>query len=536
MKRRSVTFTDSPPEVIDNGNDCYNICSSLPTRNIFLWLQLAKVEGRGRKYASESQRQWQKHHYSRSVPDLNKQHHYLSVESKPISAKSHFDNNKKINVFHQRNRMDPVYLSIPELDMDMRPRPLLRATFESIRNVTKMDTSWDSYGSCRKGRREKLLQRHYESVSDYFLGRHRSTIVTANTAVESSVKDITNTVTESCVNDNNSRSIDISNDNGICTDSNDNAVSSKKIIWQYRSSANDGINCNKNDVSTDLIMRHSCTVDNRNGNNYVDNIDSDEVDVFKNSGRADESNNNVCGKLAGQFLQRYYYHHLNNKKKSDSVSKIDRNWSSKNVDVVSDISRQCYLLSNKPLQSMNYHRRYHSSDARNMSFFFTSAANNNSNMRNIISKNQWYYYPSMMYSKTQQQLVDEMAKHIAECLEQFNTGLDKVLQARQLLETSQELPADDRETMLRLLNQAMRTSLKRMECSDDRYDPDGRHSESPNSLPGQRQCAPVQQLCSTSDGNANFHNITSNIDPAEFFQRHGQQLLALLQQNMAKQN
>ncbi|VDN84406.1 unnamed protein product [Brugia pahangi] len=129
-----------------------------------------------------------------------------------------------------------------------------------------------------------------------------------------------------------------------------------------------------------------------------------------------------------------------------------------------------------------------------------------------------------------------MAKHIAECLEQFNTGLDKVLQARQLLETSQELPADDRETMLRLLNQAMRTSLKRMECNDDRYDPDGRHSESPNSLPGQRQCAPVQQLSSTSDGNANFHNITSNMDPAEFFQRHGQQLLALLQQNMAKQN
>lgn len=29
--------------------------------------------------------------------------------------------------------------------------------------------------------------------------------------------------------------------------------------------------------------------------------------------------------------------------------------------------------------------------------------------------------------------ISEMAKHIAECLEQFNTGLDKVLQARQLV-------------------------------------------------------------------------------------------------------
>lgn len=41
--------------------------------------------------------------------------------------------------------------------------------------------------------------------------------------------------------------------------------------------------------------------------------------------------------------------------------------------------------------------------------------------------------------------------------------------------------------MLRLLNQAMRTSLKRMEYNDDRYEPDGRHSESPSSLGGQRQ-------------------------------------------------
>uniref|UniRef100_A0A0R3QMV7 Rho-GAP domain-containing protein n=1 Tax=Brugia timori TaxID=42155 RepID=A0A0R3QMV7_9BILA len=518
MKRRSVTFTDSPPEIIDSGSDCYNICSSLPTRNIFPWLQLAKFEGRGRRYTSESQRQWQKHHYSHSVPDLNKQHHYLSVEPKSVSAKSHFNNNK-LNVFHQIQRMDPVYLSIPDFDIDVRPRPLLRTTFESIRNVTRMDTSWDSYGSCRKGRGEK----------------HRSTTVIADTAVESPVKDITNTVTESCVKNNNSRSVDISNDIGICTDSDDKTVSSKQIIWQYRSSANDGINCNKSDVSTDLTVRYSCPVDNRNdSNNYIDDVDSDEVDVVKNNGRTNESNNNDYGKLAGQFLQRYYYHHLNNKKKSNSVSKIDRNRFSENVGFVSDISRQCYLLVNKPLKSMNYHRGHHSGDTRNMSFFFTSTANNSSNMTNIINKNQCYYYPSMIYSGTQQQLVDEMAKHIAECLEQFNTGLDKVLQARQLLETSQELPADDRETMLRLLNQAMRTSLKRMECNDDRYDPDGRHSESPNSLPGQRQCVP--QLSSTSDGNANFHNITSNIDPAEFFQRHGQQLLALLQQNMAKQN
>lgn len=48
------------------------------------------------------------------------------------------------------------------------------------------------------------------------------------------------------------------------------------------------------------------------------------------------------------------------------------------------------------------------------------------------------------------------------------------------------MPEDDREMMLRLLNQAMQTNVKRMECIECRYDSDGRHSESPNTFPGQR--------------------------------------------------
>ncbi|EFO26710.1 hypothetical protein LOAG_01775 [Loa loa] len=533
MKRRSVTFTDSPPEVIDNSNDYYNVCAPLLTDNTFLWLQLTKVEAR-RRCALETRRQWQQHHYSRSVPDLNKQHHYLSVELK--SVKSHFNNNREKNMFHQKQKMDQVHLSVPDLGMPVRTRPSLRVAIESMRNVTKTDTSWYLHDLCRKGCGKKLIHRHYESLSDYFRGRRRGMIVTVDAAAESPVKNTIDIAAESSVKDDVGHGVDSSNDNDDCTDSNGDSVSSKAIIRRYRSSVNDGIDCNKYNICADasnLVVHHSYTGDNRNdSNNYVGGADNDIANVIKNSGTVNESNND-CGKLAKRL---HYYHQLNDYKKSDSVAKIDGNWFWGNVGDGSGIRRRCYSLLNKPLQQKNCHRRHRSSDTRNMSFVFTSTASNNSSMRNIISNHQWYYYPSMMYSKTQKQLVDEMAKHIAECLEQFNTGLDKVLQARQLLETSQELPAGDRETMLRLLNQAMRTSLKRMEYNDDRHDPDGRHSESPNSLPGQRQCAPVQQFCDANNGNANLHNITSSMDPAEFFQQHGQQLLALLQQNMAKQN
>uniref|UniRef100_A0A8R1Y601 Uncharacterized protein n=1 Tax=Onchocerca volvulus TaxID=6282 RepID=A0A8R1Y601_ONCVO len=514
MKRRSVTFTDNPPEIIDNDNDRNNMCTPLPTANIFLWLQLARIERRQRKYASETQRKWQEHRYSRSIPDLSKQEHYLSVESK--SAEFDFNSNMGRNIFQQRQLMDPINLSVSDFDMTLQSRPQLRSTIESVRNVAKIDIPWDLHNLCKKERKEKLLQHHgYESVSDYFLTKHRNVVVAADATTESTVKNSADMATKSFVKN----SIDY------------------ELRTQHKNSANDDSNRNKNDVActdaSDSIIYRSYINDNRNDSeNHVGNVDNNVVNIIKNSDRSNESNSN-CGKFIEQSLQRYHYHYLSDYKKTDSILKTAKNWSWKNIVNNGSTSRRCYSLLNEPLQQKNYHRRHHSSDTRNTSFFFASTTNNNSSTKNITTKHQWYY-SSMIYSKMQQQLVDEMAKHIAECLEQFNTGLDKVLQARQLVKTSQELPADDRETMLRLLNQAMRISLKRMECNDDRYDPDGRHSESPNSLSGQR--APGQQLCGTSDGNANFHNVTSSVDPTEFFQQHGQQLLALLQQNMAKQN
>ncbi|VDD88387.1 unnamed protein product [Enterobius vermicularis] len=76
----------------------------------------------------------------------------------------------------------------------------------------------------------------------------------------------------------------------------------------------------------------------------------------------------------------------------------------------------------------------------------------------------------------------EMARHIAECLEQFNTSLDKVLQARQLLESTQDLPPDDKDRMLRVLNQAIKTGRKRLEVGNEHNDSIESYNTSSNNV------------------------------------------------------
>ncbi|VDN51183.1 unnamed protein product [Dracunculus medinensis] len=121
-----------------------------------------------------------------------------------------------------------------------------------------------------------------------------------------------------------------------------------------------------------------------------------------------------------------------------------------------------------------------------------------------------------------------MARHVAECLEQFNTGLDKVLQARQLLEGSQHLPVDDRKLMMRVLNQAIRTGRKRLSVQDE-HETDGRSNDNPNNF--SNLCQGIASLPTSNE-----MSMSSQIDPATFLQQHGHQLLMFLQQNMAKQN
>lgn len=371
MKRRSVTFADSPPDNIDNNkNGC--ICAPLSTSNIFLWIKLAKVKGRQRKNASETQHKWWQHHYFRAIPDLNKQQYYLSVESK--SAKLHFNNNRGKNVFQQEQRMDPIYLSMPDLGIAVRRR-LLRATVESVGNVTKTDTAWNLHRLRRTGWGEKLLLRRSESVSDYFLRRHETT---AKTATGSPVKDIIDAVLESSAKNSVDHYVNTRDDH--CIDDNDNTFDSRRVTQQHRSSLKNGRDSKKNDVISgvsDTIVHRNYTHENRN--------DSDiNNDVENRNDRVSKSNNDY-GKLVNRSLQRYHYNHLDGYKKFHFVM-TGRNWFWKNIAVNNSnaISIRCYSLLNKPLKQKNF------------------ATNS---MRNSISK-QCYYYPSMIYLKSQQQLVD----------------------------------------------------------------------------------------------------------------------------------
>uniref|UniRef100_A0A914WA57 Uncharacterized protein n=1 Tax=Plectus sambesii TaxID=2011161 RepID=A0A914WA57_9BILA len=110
-----------------------------------------------------------------------------------------------------------------------------------------------------------------------------------------------------------------------------------------------------------------------------------------------------------------------------------------------------------------------------------------------------------------------MARHVADCLEQFNTGVDKVLQARQMLMSDSRLSTSDKEKLLIALENSIHQARKRLEASpvDERAEPEGGRADSPHSVHSARPPPPLD---------------------ANFLAQHGHQLIALLQQNMAKQN
>ncbi len=108
------------------------------------------------------------------------------------------------------------------------------------------------------------------------------------------------------------------------------------------------------------------------------------------------------------------------------------------------------------------------------------------------------------------------------------------------LEKSAELPHDDKQELLQMLNRAIKSAKKRLELStaeESRVEPEGGRSDSPNSVHNARY--PIQQQLSSattmtsSPGGTNLITIDQN-----FLATHGPALLtALLQQNnMAKQN
>uniref|UniRef100_A0A915Q1L6 Uncharacterized protein n=1 Tax=Setaria digitata TaxID=48799 RepID=A0A915Q1L6_9BILA len=405
MKRRSVTFTDSPPEIIGNNDETGYMRTPLPGGSIFLDLQLAKLEQRQERNASETCRQWQLHRHSRSAYDLCKQHHYLSLESEGI--KYHLSSNKENQnhtiTVNQKERTNPVYL-IPNLRVALRSQHLLAEGSKNHVTRTGMNDFW------RKER--KLLQQQYDTyVSSDCMEKYRNTISTIDDDVmEAVINDIANVATDSSV-----KSIPVQI---VCSNNNDgckiNGKGKEGIVKNERQiqcySATDYIDHKKADNGDydtfERVMIQRCTDNDRRCKNIcVDNAKNSALNNIKN--KSDRIDSEIhCRKVVKEFARRNYYHHLTDCKKFDSKGKIDRNWSWSNVTSDSRTTCRCYWHLNKSLKQKNYLNPYNFISTSNTSVTFIAPTSSSNSMRNVFSHDRCYYRPYIMCSKTQQQLAD----------------------------------------------------------------------------------------------------------------------------------
>ncbi|KAE9553110.1 hypothetical protein FO519_003663 [Halicephalobus sp. NKZ332] len=115
----------------------------------------------------------------------------------------------------------------------------------------------------------------------------------------------------------------------------------------------------------------------------------------------------------------------------------------------------------------------------------------------------------------------EMAMHLYECIEQFNTACDKLLGARQLIDTDNALSSLDRDKLLRLVNKSITQGRSRLEGTDSPRTVSSITGGSMTSVSSKvRSVSPEQKI-----------QIDNN-----FMNTYGPQIMQLLQQNMAKQN
>jgi len=115
----------------------------------------------------------------------------------------------------------------------------------------------------------------------------------------------------------------------------------------------------------------------------------------------------------------------------------------------------------------------------------------------------------------------KMAMHLYECIEQFNTACDKLLGARQLIDTDNALNNLDREKLLRLVNKHIEQGRNRLKESDTSRTISSVTGGSTTSMSSKvRSSSPEQKIQIDN----NFMNV------------YGPQIMQLLQQNMAKQN
>jgi hypothetical protein len=131
---------------------------------------------------------------------------------------------------------------------------------------------------------------------------------------------------------------------------------------------------------------------------------------------------------------------------------------------------------------------------------------------------------------------EEMAMHLYECIEQFNTACDKILGARQLIDTDTSLTQSDREKLLRLVNKSITQGRGRLENFEQQVTPSAPSSNRTTTLSGgtgsNASMGGPSHLASPSPTPS---EPRINID-ASFINRYGPQIMHLLQENMSKQN
>uniref|UniRef100_A0A914XWS1 Uncharacterized protein n=1 Tax=Panagrolaimus superbus TaxID=310955 RepID=A0A914XWS1_9BILA len=187
--------------------------------------------------------------------------------------------------------------------------------------------------------------------------------------------------------------------------------------------------------------------------------------------------------------------------------------------------------------------RTHSySDGRRMSTGHRWANNDGIERIDVIQKNSGVTHVNIGDKSYYNNVIDddedeEMAMHLYECIEQFNTACDKILGARQLIDTDTSLTTNDREKLLKLVNKSILQGRGRL----DNFDQSTTTTISSSS---NRTTTLSGGTGSTASMGGPSHLASPSPTPSEprlsidanFINRYGPQIMHLLQENMSKQN
>uniref|UniRef100_A0AC34F5M6 Uncharacterized protein n=1 Tax=Panagrolaimus sp. ES5 TaxID=591445 RepID=A0AC34F5M6_9BILA len=180
------------------------------------------------------------------------------------------------------------------------------------------------------------------------------------------------------------------------------------------------------------------------------------------------------------------------------------------------------------------------SDGRRMSTGHRWANNDGIERIDVIQKNSGVTHVNIGDKSYYNNVIDddedeEMAMHLYECIEQFNTACDKILGARQLIDTDTSLTTNDREKLLKLVNKSISQGRGRLENFDQATTISSSSNRTTTLSGGTGSNASMGAPSHLASPSPTPSEPRLNID-ANFINRYGPQIMHLLQENMSKQN